>query len=191
MSDDEPATDGSGVTTAGVELGLETEARTGTGSVSALRAAAVDTGLVAVREYRLAVRRRWALGVAVLFALFSVALVFLGGSAVGPTRVAAVLASFAQLGVYVVPLAALAVGFDTIVGADESGSLEMLLALPLSNAAVVVGTYLGRRPRSAAGCSSASPSVARSSSGSLASAWSARTRASSSRQSPLRSRSSE
>ncbi|AHG02645.1 ABC transporter permease [Halobacterium sp. DL1] len=144
MSDDEPATDGSGVTTAGVELGLETEARTGTGSVSALRAAAVDTGLVAVREYRLAVRRRWALGVAVLFALFSVALVFLGGSAVGPTRVAAVLASFAQLGVYVVPLAALAVGFDTIVGADESGSLEMLLALPLSNAAVVVGTYLGR-----------------------------------------------
>ncbi|MGB9960735.1 ABC transporter permease (plasmid) [Halobacterium sp. MBLA0001] len=99
---------------------------------------------VAVREYRLAVRRRWVVGIAVLFALFSVALVFLGGSKVGPTRVPAVLASVAQLGVYVVPLAALAVGFDTIVGADESGSLEMLLALPLSNTAVVVGKYLGR-----------------------------------------------
>jgi Cu-processing system permease protein len=142
MTDDEAATDGSGVTNADIGLQVKTDAERGT--ASALRSAAVDTGLVAVREYRLAVRRRWALGVAVLFALFSVALVFLGGSEVGPTRVSAVLASFAQLGVYVVPLAALAVGFDTIVGADESGSLEMLLALPLSNAAVVTGKYLGR-----------------------------------------------
>jgi len=142
MTDDEAATDGSGVTNADIGLQVKTDAERGT--ASALRSAAVDTGLVAVREYRLAVRRRWALGVAVLFALFSVALVFLGGSEVGPTRVSAALASFAQLGVYVVPLAALAVGFDTIVGADESGSLEMLLALPLSNAAVVTGKYLGR-----------------------------------------------
>jgi Cu-processing system permease protein len=105
---------------------------------------AADVARVAVREYRMVVRRRWTVGIAVLFALFSAAVVFLGGSSVGPTRVPAVLASIAQLGVYLVPLAALAIGFDTVVGADESGSLEMLLALPLSNTAVVAGKYLGR-----------------------------------------------
>ncbi|WP_336035436.1 ABC transporter permease [Halobacterium yunchengense] len=109
-----------------------------------LRGTAVGAAQVAVREYRLAVRRRWAVGVAVLFALFSASLVFLGGSGVGPARVDAVLASFAQVGVYLVPLAALAVGYDAVVGADESGSLELLAALPLSSASVVVGKYLGR-----------------------------------------------
>nr|WP_272931523.1 ABC transporter permease [Halobacterium noricense] len=76
--------------------------------------------------------------------MFSVALVALGGSAVGPARVGAVLASFAQVGVYVVPLVALAAGYDAIVGADESGTLEILLALPLSTPSVVVGKYAGR-----------------------------------------------
>jgi Cu-processing system permease protein len=120
-------------------------------TVAGLRRAAAGALQVAAREYRLAVRRRWAVGVAVLFALTSTALVFLGGSSVGPARVNAVLASFAQVGVYLVPLAALAVGFDTVVGADESGSLEMLLALPLTATAVVVGKYLGRAAALAGG----------------------------------------
>lgn len=122
----------------------ETSVETEHAAESALRRTLGGTVEVAAREYRVAVRRRWAIGVAVLFALFSAALVFLGGSSVGPERVDAVIASFAQVGVYVVPLAALAAGYDAIVGADESGSLEMLLALPLSNTAVVVGKYVGR-----------------------------------------------
>ncbi|MFB6072542.1 MAG: ABC transporter permease [Halobacterium sp.] len=138
------ATDGGSVSNATAAAGLQTDDATRHATSDGVRATAANTARVAVREYRIAVRRRWALGVAVLFALFSVALVFLGGSTVGPSRVPAVLASFAQLGVYLVPLAALALGFDTIVGADESGSLEMLLALPLSSTAVVVGKYAGR-----------------------------------------------
>jgi Cu-processing system permease protein len=150
-ADREPTPDGGtgSVTASDAAAALDTDhdASTATG----LRGLAVGTAQVAVREYRLAVRRRWAVGVAVLFALFSTALVFLGGSSVGPARVNAVLASFAQLGVYLVPLAALAVGFDTVVGADESGSLEMLLALPLSSGSVVVGKYLGRAAALAGG----------------------------------------
>ena len=122
----------------------ETDVETERATESALRRTLSGTVEVAAREYRVAVRRQWAIGVAVMFALFSTALVFLGGSSVGPARADAVIASFAQVGVYVVPLAALAAGYDAIVGADESGSLEMLLALPLSNTAVVVGKYVGR-----------------------------------------------
>lgn len=145
MTDDAPAADGgTGVSNGNVAPGVRTDAVTDPATGSGLRGTVAGVARVAVREYRLTVRRRWPVGVAVLFALFSVAVVLLGGSKLGPTRVPAVLASVAQLGVYLVPLAALAAGFDAVVGADESGSLEMLLALPLSNAAVVVGKYLGR-----------------------------------------------
>ena len=99
---------------------------------------------IAVREYRIVVRSRWAIGLAVLFAVFSVAVVGFGTSSVGPNRYAAVVASLVELGVYLVPLAALTVGYDTVVGARETGSLDMLFTLPVSQAQVVVGKYLGR-----------------------------------------------
>lgn len=99
---------------------------------------------VAAREYRLAVRSRWALGVVLLFGLFSGAVVQFGATSVGPGRFDAVVATLAELGVYLVPLAALAFGYDTIVGADEQGSLELLLSLPVSQGRVVTGAYLGR-----------------------------------------------
>ena len=142
---------GTTTVTAGATTDGDHATATATGTTASLRRAATGTLQVAAREYRLAVRRRWAVGVAVLFALFSVSLVFLGGSSVGPARTNAVLASFAQVGVYLVPLVALAVGFDTVVGADESGSLEMLLALPLTAGSVVVGKYLGRAAALAGG----------------------------------------
>ncbi|WP_353634939.1 ABC transporter permease [Halobacterium sp. NMX12-1] len=144
--DEQPATDGGAAAVVDESPEFATDGATATDLVErgGLRDTVRGTVEVAAREYRLAVRRRWAVGAAVVFALFSVALVVLGGSEVGPTRVGAVLASFAQVGVYVVPLVALAAGYDAIVGADESGSLEMLLALPLSNLSVVVGKYAGR-----------------------------------------------
>lgn len=99
---------------------------------------------IAIREYHIAVRRRWAIGLAVLFAIFSVAIVGFGTSAVGPNRYAAVVASLVELGVYLVPLAALVVGYDTVVGARESGSLDMLFTLPVSQVQVIGGKFFGR-----------------------------------------------
>jgi Cu-processing system permease protein len=99
---------------------------------------------IAVREYRIAVRSRWAVGLMALFAVFSLAVVGFGTSEVGPNLYAAVVASLVELGVYLVPLAAMTVGYDTVVGAREAGSLDMLFTLPVSRAQVVVGKYLGR-----------------------------------------------
>lgn len=99
---------------------------------------------VAAREYRLAVRTRRAPAVAVLFGVFTAAVVQFGASSVGPGQFDAVVASIAELGVYVVPLAALAAGYDAVVGADETGSLDVLLALPVSRRRLVAATYLGR-----------------------------------------------
>lgn len=99
---------------------------------------------VAVTEYRLSMRSRWALALAGLFALFGAMLATFGGSAVGPEGMQRVVASLASLAVYLVPLAALAFGYDAVVGRHEQGWLEVVFSLPVSRARVVIGTYLGR-----------------------------------------------
>lgn len=99
---------------------------------------------VAVTEYRLALRSRWALALSALFALFGTMLATFSGSAVGPEGMERVVASLTSLAVYLVPLAALAFGYDAVVGRDEEGWLEVVFSLPVSRWRVVAGTYLGR-----------------------------------------------
>ena len=95
-------------------------------------------------EYRLSLRSRWTLALTTLFGLLSLLVVGFGGSSPGPVRVDAVIVSLASLATYLVPLAALVYGFDTIVGAEETGWLDMVFALPVSRGNVVVGAFLGR-----------------------------------------------
>lgn len=99
---------------------------------------------VAANEYRLAIRRRWAIALAALFAAFGVAIVVFGTSAAGPIHVGAIVVSLASLATYLVPLAALAFGYDAVVGSEDAGWLEVLFALPVARSTIVVGTYLGR-----------------------------------------------
>ncbi len=99
---------------------------------------------VARREFRLSIRRRWALGITLLFGVFAVGIVLFSGSRIGPTRYGALLATLVELGVYIVPLVALVAGYDTVVGAAATGSLDMLFALPVSRPQVLVGKYAGR-----------------------------------------------
>ena len=99
---------------------------------------------VAITEYRLSMRSRWALALAGLFGLFGAMLATFSGSAVGPEGMQRVVASLTSLAVYLVPLAALAFGYDAVVGRHEEGWLEVVFSLPVSRACVVVGTFLGR-----------------------------------------------
>lgn len=99
---------------------------------------------VAVTEYRLSMRSRWALALTGLFAIFGAMLATFSGSAVGPEGLQRVIASLTSLAVYLVPLAALSFGYDAVVGPHEQGWLEVVFSLPVSRGRVVVGTYLGR-----------------------------------------------
>ncbi len=96
------------------------------------------------REYRVVFRSQWPAGLALAFGIFAAGVVLYGQGQVGPTRPAAVVITLAELGVYLVPLAALALGHGTIVDADERGALELLFALPVPRRDVVVGVALGR-----------------------------------------------
>jgi Cu-processing system permease protein len=99
---------------------------------------------VAVTEYRLAMRSRWALALTGLFVVFGAMLLTFSGSAVGPDGLERVVASLTSLAVYLLPLAALAFGYDAVVGRHQEGWLEVVFSLPATRARVVVGTYLGR-----------------------------------------------
>jgi Cu-processing system permease protein len=53
------------------------------------------------------------------------------------------IASLVSLVIYLIPLIALVLGFDAIVGERERGSLDLLLSMPITRFELLLGKYLG------------------------------------------------
>ena len=104
----------------------------------------VALATLARREYRIASRSRWPVALALLFAAFTVGVIQYGAAGAGTSTIPAVVASIAALSTYVVPLAALAFGYATVVGPRSRGELDVLQALPVPRWTVVGGAFLGR-----------------------------------------------
>ncbi|ASR44214.1 hypothetical protein BEN78_13405 [Xanthomonas citri pv. mangiferaeindicae] len=101
---------------------------------------------VAGKEFRDRVRNRWVVAVAVVFAAFALLIAYFGGAQggeVGFRGIAVTVASLTSLAIYLVPLIALLLGFDAIVGERERGTLDLMLSMPLTRAEILVGKYLG------------------------------------------------
>lgn len=96
-----------------------------------------------VHELRERTRDRWVLVISVLFALLSSAVGLYGRSAEG--NAAAITGpSLVTLSSLLVPLVALALGYDAIVGERERNTLGLLLSLPASRSEVVIAKFVGR-----------------------------------------------
>ncbi len=101
---------------------------------------------VAQKEWRDRLRNRWVLGVGLVFAAFSLAIAWFGGAGsglIGPTSLELTITSLVSLTIYLVPLIALLLGYDSVVGERERGSLDLLLALPITRRELLLGKYLG------------------------------------------------
>lgn len=101
---------------------------------------------IAAKEFRDRLRNRWVLAVALVFAVFSLVITYAGGAqqgTVGLRSLEFTIASLVSLVIYLVPLIALLLGFDAIVGERERGSLDLLLALPITRGELLLGKYLG------------------------------------------------
>lgn len=102
--------------------------------------------VIAVKECRERIRNKWVLAVAAVFALFALAIAWFGAAqqgAVGFQGIEITIASLVSLVVYLVPLIALILGYDAVVGEKEKGSLELLLSMPLTRFEILLGKYLG------------------------------------------------
>jgi Cu-processing system permease protein len=103
-------------------------------------------GCLAGKEFWDRIRSLWVLAIALVFTVFALVIAYFGGAqqgAIGFRSLEFTLASLVSLVIYLVPLIALVLGFDAVVGERERGSLDLLLSMPITRAELLLGKYLG------------------------------------------------
>ena len=101
---------------------------------------------VAQKELKDGFRNRWVVAITFIFALLASGIAWFGSAAsgvIGFTSIANTIASLASLAVFIIPLIALLLAYNAIVGEDEEGTLMLLLTYPLSKAELLLGKLLG------------------------------------------------
>ena len=102
--------------------------------------------LIAVKEIQESMRNRWVLATTLLLAALALSLTFLGSAPTGSVGVRAldvVIVSLSSLTIFLLPLIALLISHDAIVGEIERGTMPLLLSYPVSRWQVLVGKFVG------------------------------------------------
>jgi Cu-processing system permease protein len=102
--------------------------------------------IMCAREILLGIRNRWVLATTLLLAALSLSLALLGSAPTGQVGVGAldvVIVSLTSLSIFLVPLIALLIAHDAIVGEAERGTLPLLLSYPVRRWQIIVGKFCG------------------------------------------------
>ena len=102
--------------------------------------------IVAGQEILVAMRNRWVLATTLIMAALALSLTFLGSAPTGQVGVDAldvVIVSLSSLTIFLVPLIALLIAHDAIVGEAERGTLPLLLSYSIGRRQVIIGKFLG------------------------------------------------
>ncbi len=101
---------------------------------------------VANKEFRDGLRNRWIVAITIIFAILAIGLAYFGAAAagrVGFTSLSTTIVSLASLAVFIIPLIALMLAYDGVVGEDENGTLLLLMTYPLSRWQLLLGKMTG------------------------------------------------
>lgn len=102
--------------------------------------------LVAGKEIQESLRNRWVLAMTALLAALALSLTFLGSAptgTVGARALDVVIVSLSSLTIFLVPLVALLISHDAIVGEAERGTMLLLLSYPVTRGQVLLGKFIG------------------------------------------------
>ncbi len=102
--------------------------------------------IIARKEIADGLRNRWVLGATLLLAGLAFALSFLGSAPTGQLGVkplAVVVVSLSSLTIFLMPLIALLISYDAIVGEVERGCMLLLLTYPVTKPQILMGKFLG------------------------------------------------
>lgn len=102
--------------------------------------------IIARKEIQEGLRNRWVLATTLLLAALALTLSFLGSAPtgnVGVNRLDVVIVSLSSLTIFLVPLIALLLSHDAIVGESERGTMLLLLSYPIGRSEVIFGKFLG------------------------------------------------
>lgn len=102
--------------------------------------------ILAGKEIRDGFRNRWVAGSILLLAILALSLSLLGAAPAGGVKASTLsitVASLSSLTVYLLPLIALMLSYDALVGEFERGTMLLLLAYPVARWQVILGKFAG------------------------------------------------
>lgn len=102
--------------------------------------------IIAGKEWRDGLRNRWLVATTILLAALALTLTFLGSAPTGSIKAGALsvtIVSLSSLTIFLVPLMALLLSYDAIVGEIDRGTMALLLAYPVARWHVILGKFVG------------------------------------------------
>lgn len=102
--------------------------------------------VIAVKEIRDGLRNRWVLSATLLLGVLALALALVGSAPAGTveaTRLEVTVVGLSSLSIFLVPLIALLLSYETIVGEIERGTMFLLLSYPVARWQIVLGKFIG------------------------------------------------
>jgi Cu-processing system permease protein len=102
--------------------------------------------IIATKEIQESLRNRWVLSATLLLAALALTLTFLGSAPTGNVGVRpldVVVVSLSSLSIFLLPLIALLISHDAIVGEIERGTMLLLLSYPVGRWQVLLGKFVG------------------------------------------------
>ncbi len=102
--------------------------------------------ILASKELRDGLRNRWIAAAILVLGTLALVLSLLGSAPTGSIKASAMdisVISLASLSVYLIPLIALMLSFDALVGEFERGTMMLLLTYPVARWQVIMGKFLG------------------------------------------------
>ncbi|MDH3947392.1 MAG: ABC transporter permease [Gammaproteobacteria bacterium] len=102
--------------------------------------------ILAAKEIRDGLRNRWVAATILLLGTLALALSYLGSAPIGEIRAGVLevsVVSLTSLSMYLLPLIALMLSFDALVGEFEHGTMLLLLTYPVARWQILSGKFLG------------------------------------------------
>ncbi|RJF74005.1 ABC transporter permease subunit [Rhodopseudomonas palustris] len=102
--------------------------------------------IIAAKEIQEGLRNRWVLATTLLLAALALSLTFLGSAPTGNVGAGAldvVVVSLSSLSIFLLPLIALLISHDAVVGEMERGTMILLLSYPVGRGQVILGKFVG------------------------------------------------
>lgn len=102
--------------------------------------------VIAYKELCDSLRNRWILFMGSIFMLLSLSITFAGSAVTGELALpplANLISSLSTTAVFIIPLAAILLSYDSFVGEQEAGTLLLLLSYPISRTQILLGKLLG------------------------------------------------
>lgn len=98
------------------------------------------------KEVRDSLRNRWVAAAALLLAALALSLGFLGSAPTGSVKVdplTVTVVSLSSLSIFLIPLIALLLAYDALIGEIERGTMGLLLSYPISRHQILAGKFIG------------------------------------------------